>query len=648
MPEDNKGLFRKTLLFLGTESVILGLIFILALSLRLLHVFHVWETPFFGYDALEYHEYAAGLLDAHTFGDDWTMTYRGPGYPFFLSCIYFLWGKSYHIARIVQALLGSVNSILIFFLAKKVFSRLTGYIAAIISATLALYIFYSGFLLPETLYATLIIVFALVLLRTLENPEKKNLVWSGIILGVASMVKSETLIIFLFIMPVFLISGGFFFSKALKEIGTVLIVALIVVFPWTLRNYLLTKEVVIVSSQCGENLWIGNNPDSTGWNTSIPEEASEEYSTQAEMDKSLRSEAIDFIRNNPREWLELARIKFFGFFDGWSEKDQWMFPERFGFIWDLSPPVSYINFVGLLSILGILLTLPYFRRLILFYAFFISSIFLQIIFYVDPAFRVYTLPFIIIFAASFVFILERFILKKFFANLRITDTSPPLSPLEVKIKLKRVFFSKVMIILLIVLIILSSLIVRIIEYRQYSQLAKNITIIEGELPEESNYFPSPGYITRNMRLLGGKALELRTPEESPSGYYASYSFNIKKDGVYNIFLAGTPPGPLNEGSEWFSPYSISIDGVTAREFTEEIITKEWPAYLKHEYLSGGYYFVRLMTIGLKEGPHKITVTVTRPRKHDNNFTLFIDAIIISPEDFKPESSLRKIPKDIFF
>ncbi len=177
---------------------------------------------------------------------------------------------------------------------------------------------------------------------------------------------------------------------------------------------------------------------------------------------------------------------------------------------------------------------------------------------------------------------------------------------------------------------------------------QNIILIEGEVPKESNYADKIGRIYKNNALLNNKALELSTPESIEGGYYLTYEFEIEKSGIYNIIVCGTPPGPLEKGSKWHSPYSVIVDGKVGKILSEELIVEEWPQYKKYNYLEGGYFFTKILTMDLAKGTHKININIGQRRKHDGDFTFYIDAIIIAPKGFKPQIRIGKIPKELFY
>ncbi len=175
-----------------------------------------------------------------------------------------------------------------------------------------------------------------------------------------------------------------------------------------------------------------------------------------------------------------------------------------------------------------------------------------------------------------------------------------------------------------------------------------LIIVEGEKPVESNFFRSPGLVVKNPRHFGGRSLELDTPTPPSGRYFARYEFEIPEEDDYNVYLAGTPPGPIAIGSKWHSPYSVSIDGGGPKLLTEEILKLSWPYLFAFSYVKGGYYFTQIAAAHLKRGTHSITIEVNRGRINDGHFTVYLDALIIAPKNLKPESNVGKIPKDLFY
>lgn len=177
---------------------------------------------------------------------------------------------------------------------------------------------------------------------------------------------------------------------------------------------------------------------------------------------------------------------------------------------------------------------------------------------------------------------------------------------------------------------------------------KKLLIIEGERPADSNFYETEGHIGKSRQYFGGQSLELDTPIRPDNAYFARYDFSIEEKGEYHFYLAGTPPGPSATGSEWSSPFYLSIDNAGPKLLTEEGLKVEWPYLFRFNYAKGGYYFTKVATERLSRGVHTASLYVNQGRIHDGHFTLYVDALIIVPINLKPETNVGKIPKNLFY
>jgi hypothetical protein len=121
---------------------------------------------------------------------------------------------------------------------------------------------------------------------------------TGLLLGAATLVRPVALLV-----PIVLtitgrpLGGG---PGLRARLGASLVAFLCigaVVAPWSLRNHAVFGEVVLVSTNFGPNLWMGNNPDTTGRYQALPDRVA----TMGEIarDETLKAEAFDYIRSDP-------------------------------------------------------------------------------------------------------------------------------------------------------------------------------------------------------------------------------------------------------------------------------------------------------------------------------------------------------------
>src|SRR6266542_1760020 len=105
-------------------------VFAFALILRALHLWQLRRAPFFTLlmgDALSYDLWAQRIAAGDWLGRD--VFYQAPLYPYMLGVVYRLFGHDLMVARICQALLGSVACALITIAGGRLFGRRAGLVA---------------------------------------------------------------------------------------------------------------------------------------------------------------------------------------------------------------------------------------------------------------------------------------------------------------------------------------------------------------------------------------------------------------------------------------------------------------------------------------------------------------------------------------
>src|SRR5712692_4719938 len=118
------------------------LIFVVAFTLRLIHIWQIRRSPFFSVllgDARGYDEWAQRIAGGDWIGRD--VFYQAPLYPYFLGAMYWAAGRSLMLVRIVQAVIGSCSCVLAGAAARRLFSARAGLVAGLMLAVYAPAIF---------------------------------------------------------------------------------------------------------------------------------------------------------------------------------------------------------------------------------------------------------------------------------------------------------------------------------------------------------------------------------------------------------------------------------------------------------------------------------------------------------------------------
>lgn len=240
-------------------------VFILAVVLRLgftlafrgsLDV--VPERSIAGADSVEYDLF--GRRVAEGYGYTWEngnpTAFRAPGYPLFLSAFYYFVSTAYPTAYCLMAICGGVCALATYFFAREIFGdrwgRCSGFLAAIYPPD----IYACSYFFSEALFAPFLGFGLWMLARSVRNSSKTTLFFAGVLLGYAALIRSFAVLL-LPIFAIYLYSIPFprrFLSIAIYSIGFILVVA-----PWTLRNYTVFGKPVLIATNGGSTFYGANN-----------------------------------------------------------------------------------------------------------------------------------------------------------------------------------------------------------------------------------------------------------------------------------------------------------------------------------------------------------------------------------------------------
>jgi len=239
--------------FKGTRYHILS-IFLLALSIRLFLVWYLLGLDW-RYNTGDGYEHAV-FLD-HIFKNS---CYMPPGQYLFAGLInQFFLQPHYFLLRVATILLSALISINIYRIGKENFGHSVGSIAGYVSIVSLTFIFHSWTFYGTTLATCLFSFFILYFFRTLRFPERTHIILAGFFLGLSALTRAEMLVFFPMAFLWFLVVKGIR-GESVRSAFKVLLFSLLVVFCWTVRNYLICDKFVLVSSNGPINFFIGNNP----------------------------------------------------------------------------------------------------------------------------------------------------------------------------------------------------------------------------------------------------------------------------------------------------------------------------------------------------------------------------------------------------
>lgn len=264
------GLARRNGGRLGVAT--LAAILLLGLGLR---VGEAWDGRAPVYDARAYAAIAANLERGEGFtvgaGATQPSSNYSPGLPLFVAGLYEATGGVHErFARLVLALIGALAVLFSYLIGR----RLSGIAAGLIGAgAVAIYpalLEYQGMLMSEPLAATLLSGAVLVMLWARDGAKQSaqagvGWVLPGMLLGALALVRPEYLGVALLLGPVvFVVGAKNDWRGSLAQATIMLVAALLVIAPWTVRNTVVLDRVVPISTGGGQVLFAGTYLPSDG------------------------------------------------------------------------------------------------------------------------------------------------------------------------------------------------------------------------------------------------------------------------------------------------------------------------------------------------------------------------------------------------
>ena len=249
---------------------------------------------------------------------------RAPGYPVFLAACHSLGLQRPQGIYLVQAAADSAMCVLLALLGRRLFGDTAGFLAGCIAAICPFFIFYTGFLLAETLFTLGLVALMLFLFEcrdALEKSTSRMLLLSaaaGVLLGLLVLLRSSLLLFPLFLLPIWL-AWARNRRRAMTAWGTMIAAMALVMLPWIVRNYEIFGRFIPTTLQVGESLYEANSPYADGgpamdridWVKERGGGPMGEY----ENNQFFRNAALKYIREHPGRFCALAVEKFMRFWN---------------------------------------------------------------------------------------------------------------------------------------------------------------------------------------------------------------------------------------------------------------------------------------------------------------------------------------------
>ncbi|MBI5431603.1 MAG: glycosyltransferase family 39 protein [Planctomycetes bacterium] len=253
------------------EFACLAALVLLAIAVRVVYVLEMRASPLFDAPQMDA-KYHVDWANAFARGEDFQPGpfFRAPLYQWFLGVCFRLFGPSLLVPRLLQTLFGGATVLLVYLIGARTFGARVAKLAGFFTAVSWVLVFYDGELLLESLTTPLNLLALWCFLRARAGGRPRDFVACGLALGLAAITRPNILLVGVAIALVELAVEHDAWRPRVRALAWTLLGAAAPILPLTFYNGLVGKDWVLISSQAGVNLWIGNNPRSDGTSAIVP------------------------------------------------------------------------------------------------------------------------------------------------------------------------------------------------------------------------------------------------------------------------------------------------------------------------------------------------------------------------------------------
>lgn len=222
-------------------------IFLIALLIRCVVIF-LFQNPPISTDFLkDYDIIAKNIVQEKSFSIEANnpVSHRLPLYPFYLALIYFIFGHSLILLKIFNSVLSGITCVLIYSIGKKAFGEAISKIACLLLAFYPPFIWQDMMLTSEPLFISLFIG-SVFLIYYLKKP-----FLGGIILGLAILTRPIPILLPVFVALLVSLFLKANFKMSMRNVFVTYIGIILIISPWTIRNYITQGGFILVSNYGG-------------------------------------------------------------------------------------------------------------------------------------------------------------------------------------------------------------------------------------------------------------------------------------------------------------------------------------------------------------------------------------------------------------
>jgi 4-amino-4-deoxy-L-arabinose transferase-like glycosyltransferase len=232
-------------------------------ALRLVHVLAIAPSTAIFSDGFFFHWVGKAVADGHGYVNPAELYFNGNGgvatamhpplYTLVIAAATKLGVTGDEAQRSLGCLFGAGTIAAVGLLGRRVAGSGVGLVAAAVAACYPLLIAADGALMSETLYALLIGLALIAAYRFHDEPSAGRAALLGVAIGLAALTRAESLLL----LPLLALPAAW---RRWRLLGVVCLATVVVVAPWTVRNWTAFDRPVLISTNDGATLAGANCP----------------------------------------------------------------------------------------------------------------------------------------------------------------------------------------------------------------------------------------------------------------------------------------------------------------------------------------------------------------------------------------------------
>lgn len=187
-----------------------------------------------------------------------------PGYPFFLACIFKVFGyglAGIQAVRLIQALLSCMTVVLIFLIARDLFDYRVAITAGLFVAFYPPNITTSGLVLTETLFTTLLYLLIYLSIKFSYNPDIFKFMALGTVWTLTLLIRPTIAFYPVFLFIYLILYHKVTFRNIIPYVIAMSITFITIMSPWWIRNYIEIGEFIPLAASSGNPMLQGTYVD---------------------------------------------------------------------------------------------------------------------------------------------------------------------------------------------------------------------------------------------------------------------------------------------------------------------------------------------------------------------------------------------------